>query len=650
MTITQKWSRSAVGGGIAIIIALTGMTGQAASAAPAINEKPSHPTSTFTPGQPWLDTNGTTIQAHGGQVVAGTDKHGKSIWYWYGEDRTNGYASSPGVHVYSSHDLTNWTDEGLALRAMTSADQFTTDPYFEKLYAGYTDTQKAAVYRDLGTVPATPTATAAVLERPKVIYNAKNKQWVMWVHADGPSATSTAQYAKAQAGVAVSSSPFGPFTYIDSYRLDVAPAGEPNFQPTNPGMARDMNLFVDDDGTAYIIYSSEENSSMFISKLNSDYTGLSASPATAVKGKDFTRPYIGASREAPALFKENGTYYLMTSAATGWAPNAASYATATDILGTWTDQGNPAKGDGALTTFDTQSTSIIPVDPKHGKFIYMGDRWTPDDLATSPYVWLPVTFGESGAMSLENSTSWTLGDLKKYEPWKVTAVLPDHLWLGDATTLPQQVDVTSGTTTKSSSVTWDTSMISAPGMQSFQGTLADGRTFTRSVLVVPHNLRYVVNAGGFATTDWTATDEVAKTEGTVLNSSPEQPLGVDPVSGATWGYTGDSGVQGSDSGNLYSTVRWAKNKATLTYAFGDLAPGTYTVYAGYYDPWPNAGRTASVSINGSVVDPTRGFTGQGTSGAYSDITVGQDGSITVAIAPTGSPDIQVSWFMVSLQN
>ena len=160
----------------------------------------------------------------------------------------------------------------------------------------------------------------------------------------------------------------------------------------------------------------------------------------------------------------------------------------------------------------------------------------------------------------------------------------------------------------------------------------------------------MVNAGGAATADWTATDEVAKTEGAVLNSSPEQPLGVDPVSGATWGYTGDSGVAGSASGNLYSTVRWAKNKATLTYAFGDLAPGTYTVYAGYYDPWPNAGRTASVSINGSVVDPTRGFTGQGAVGTYSDITVGQDGTITVAIAPTGSPDIQVSWFMVSLQN
>jgi hypothetical protein len=68
--------------------------------------------------------------------------------------------------------------------------------------------------------------------------------------------SNTHPYAKTRAGVAVSDSPFGPFRYIDSYRLDVAPAGEPNYQPDNPGMARDMNLFVDDDGTAYITYSS----------------------------------------------------------------------------------------------------------------------------------------------------------------------------------------------------------------------------------------------------------------------------------------------------------------------------------------------------------------------------------------------------------
>ena len=252
----------------------------------------------FRPGEPWLDTNGQVIQAHGGQVVAATDEAGERIWYWYGEDRTNRYHGSPGVHVYSSHDLYNWTDEGLALRAMETADQFETDPYFVDLYAGYTDQERAAVYRDLDTVQTDPAVNPAIIERPKAIYNAGTGQWVMWIHADGPSATSNAQYAKANAGVAVSDSPTGPFRYIDSYRLHVAPPGEPNHQPDNPGMARDMNLFVDDDGTAYIIYSSEENYSLFISRLDSDYTQLATPAEAAVPGVDFVRPYVGVHREA----------------------------------------------------------------------------------------------------------------------------------------------------------------------------------------------------------------------------------------------------------------------------------------------------------------------------------------------------------------
>ena len=79
------------------------------------------PLPTFTPGEPWLDTDGKVIQAHGGQVVPSSDAQGP-LYYWYGEDRSNGYGSSPGVHVYSSRDLYSWQDEGLALRALATAE------------------------------------------------------------------------------------------------------------------------------------------------------------------------------------------------------------------------------------------------------------------------------------------------------------------------------------------------------------------------------------------------------------------------------------------------------------------------------------------------------------------------------------------------
>ncbi|MFI6831749.1 glycoside hydrolase family 43 protein [Kribbella sp. NPDC050241] len=637
---------------LAVLSATLTLLAPAAIAAPA----PPAPTTynSFRPGAEWLDTTGQVIQAHGGQVVPSTDDQGRRIWYWYGEDRSNGYFDSPGVHVYASYDLYNWKDEGLALRAMSSPDQFTNDKYFAKLYKHYTAAQKEIVWRDLSTnsVRTDGWARPSILERPKVIHNKATGQWIMWVHSDGPSSpTGTSTYARAEAGVAIADSPTGPFRWIDSYRLNRVPSDSvpwcgtgSAFDPAG-GMARDMNLFVDDDGTAYIVYSSEENRTMYISKLNKSYTYLSAPPEKAVQGKDFVRTLACNQREAPAMFKSEGTYYLITSGATGWDPNPARYATATSVLGQWTDKGSPISGAGAADTYRSQSTSVIPVDPARNKYAFMGDRWTPDDLANAPYIWMPMSFGEGGSLSIGPDQEWTLHDLAPYQRWTVETALPDHVWLNDTSTLPAAVSVKTAAGSQQVAVTWDASTIAQPGPASLRGALSDGRTFTRSVMVVPHNVRYAVNAGGAATADWQTLMQTAASEGALLNSGPEQPLGVDPVTGTTWGYTGSSAPAGS--GDLYSTLRYAKDHEALVYTFGGLEPGTYTVHAGYFDPWPWANRAAEVTVNGSVVDQQRLFTGTGTAASYSGIAVGADGNITVSIAPTRAPDIQVSWLMVS---
>lgn len=124
-------------------------------------------------------------------------------------------------------------------------------------------------------------------------------------------------------------------------------------------------------------------------------------------------------------------------------------------------------------------------------------------------------------------------------------------------------------------------------------------------------------------------------------------MGTDPVTGKTWGYTGSSAPAGTATGDLYSTLRYAKNHEPLVYTFEGLEPGTYTVHAGYFDPWPWANRAAQVSVNGAVVDQERLFTGTNEAAQYGGITVGADGKITVTIAPTRSPDIQVSWLMIA---
>lgn len=364
-------------------------------------------TSSFTPGAVWNDTNGVPIQAHGGGILYNQQDE---TYYWYGEDKTNGYLPARGVHVYASKDLYNWEDKGLALTAIESEDDFTNDPVISKLYAGRTDT--ANILNDIGT--------NRIIERPKVIYNEKTGKYVMWMHTDGPSATSTANYAKAQAGYALSDSPTGPFVYGEGFRMDRAPKdAEYNGQPDQPGMARDMTLFKDDDGTAYLVYSSEENLTIYISKLNDDYTDITGwhkegkaerdQEYQSVYGEDYVRVFPGAQREAPAMFKHNGKYYMVTSGATGWDPNVAKYTVADHIFGPWAPLKNFAPD--SQTTFGSQSTHIIPVEGAPGKFIYMGDRWKKDDLKDSRYIWLPIKIADDGAITLSWRDEWTLNDL-----------------------------------------------------------------------------------------------------------------------------------------------------------------------------------------------------------------------------------------------
>ncbi len=359
----------------------------------------------FNPGAVWTDTEGTPIQAHGGQVQQmeiPDPATGKPVtkWVWVGEDKTYGYRG--GVCAYTSDDLYNWHYEGIIMRNVPSRTSLDTESYFKELYAGYSD-------KELDDVALALDSERAVIERPKLIYNEKNKQYVLWFHADGPTATSNSNYAAACAGVAVSDTPFGPYRFVGRYRLNTCPPDQEDKHPQSKGMARDMNLFKDVDGTAYIIYSSEENLTLYISKLNDDYTYLATEPEKAVYGKDFIRLFPGAQREAPAPFLKDGKYYLMTSGCTGWAPNRARYYVADSIMGEWTSLGDPCIGDEKHTTFDTQSTCIF-YDPESKTWIYMGDRWFSEKLNDSRYIWLPVSFGPNGEMKLEYVSNWKLSE------------------------------------------------------------------------------------------------------------------------------------------------------------------------------------------------------------------------------------------------
>lgn len=331
----------------------------------------------------WTDTDGNYINAHGGGVLFYGDKY-----FWFGEHRPEeGFSTQVGVTCYSSTDLKNWKYERVALPVSDEAGS---------------DIERGCI-----------------MERPKVIYNKQTGKFVMWFHLE----LKGKGYGPACAAVAVSDKPEGPYTFLKSGRVN------PGKYPQNmseeeqnkqwnsdeykewwtpewrkaieqglfvkrdlPGgqMSRDMTLFVDDDGKAYHIYSSEENLTLHIAELADDYLNHS--------GK-YIRIYPGGHNEAPAIFKKGDTYWMITSGCTGWNPNAARMFSAPSILGPWMQHPNPCRGEESEKTFGSQSTYILEL--PENEFIFMADIWKPKSLMYSGYLWLPIQFDKEGKPYLE---------------------------------------------------------------------------------------------------------------------------------------------------------------------------------------------------------------------------------------------------------
>jgi hypothetical protein len=65
------------------------------------------------------------------------------------------------------------------------------------------------------------------------------------------------------------------------------------------------------------------------------------------------------------------------------------------IWGPWKELGNPCQGEKAQTTFDSQSTYVLPIPNKLGCFFFMADRWRPQNAIDGRYVWLPIEFEDN---------------------------------------------------------------------------------------------------------------------------------------------------------------------------------------------------------------------------------------------------------------
>jgi len=336
-------------------------------------------------------------------------------WYWIGEDKSATAANPKAwVNLYASKDLVTW------------------------------EFRNAIITRNTSTELA---ASDRVIERPKLTYNDSTKLYVVWLHFENSN------YSTASAGVFTSPTIDGNYTYVKAWK----PLGN---------MSRDCNLFKDDDGKAYFMSAANENADMMVYELTADYLDV----------KQLTvKLWAGSKREAPAMFKSGGTYFMITSAATSWDPNQAQYASATNIAGPWTGLTNI----GDSTTYDTQSTFVIPiVGSETTTYIYASDRWQDPDLPSSKYIWLPLVV-KGTKLGMDNYKDWSLnlttgrwsGGDSRYLPkdgWKLLMVdseetsaeddkgiyafdgLSSTIWhskyTGGTTPLPHEIQIDMGAT------------------------------------------------------------------------------------------------------------------------------------------------------------------------------------------------------------
>lgn len=295
------------------------------------------------PGELWPDNRGRHIQAHGGGILKLGD-----TFYWFGEDRGQGLDPSRRyVACYSSTDLVHWTFRNQVIHL---ADPENFGPRW-------------------------------ILERPKVFYNAATKQFVMYMHIDGPMPGSQGGYALARVGVAVSDTIDGDYRYLKSFR----PLGHES---------RDIGQFLDDDGTPYLIF--EDRPFGFrIATLSPDFLDVAKEVCL-----------IPLHLEGGAVVHYDGLYYAIGSALTGWNPNPNKYATAKSLAGPWTEFRDIAPP--AVNTYGAQSTMMLKVTGTQATtVIFMADMWRPRTQWDSRYLWMPVEIG-GGKLWLPEPKPWTL--------------------------------------------------------------------------------------------------------------------------------------------------------------------------------------------------------------------------------------------------
>lgn len=174
-------------------------------------------------------------------------------------------------------------------------------------------------------------------------YNPEKDMFVFVAHyeADGGYGTARVSFA----------------TYKPGERMIFCGAHRPGGDDT-----RDLNMFVDDDNTAYVMAAVHGNANLAIYRLNDNWSGVEERVALINQGK---------WRELPNILKHEGIYYLFTSGCAGWYPTQGMYNSAASMDGPWSE----LRKIGNTNTFSAQSGSVYALKEGGSNYIMNPFRW-----------------------------------------------------------------------------------------------------------------------------------------------------------------------------------------------------------------------------------------------------------------------------------
>jgi hypothetical protein len=327
-------------------------------------------------------TGGATVaggsQAPGGSTAAGgTGAIG-------GSTATGGAAATGWVTIHN--DFFWYDDTGAAIETRAGCLRKFGDTYY---WYGLFAWQDPKAWNDQTCYASTDLVhwtnkgialhVVAGANRMDVLYNDTTKKYVMFLKYGGDAAS---------LGFATSSTPEGPYTLVSETQVDGANIG-------------DMSMYQDDDGKAYLAYVWDQtgpNRQHGIYRMSADYLSLD------------TQMYLWneGSREAPHIFKRNGTYYYGVSETNGVNPSPTRYYTATSLTGPWS-AATMLSTPGSSTTYETQVDFIFPFTGTQGTvYMFDGDRWLPTGGSQGGYVWLPYQFATALMPTMPYYQDWDL--------------------------------------------------------------------------------------------------------------------------------------------------------------------------------------------------------------------------------------------------